>query len=206
MDNKNAEKKELLNQIEKISPFPAILHMDMEILYFNELIREAVGEEETKLAFHKHTNQFELYNFKKNELSITTKSGETKWYEIISKGIEIDNTKIILSYFIDVSERKNEEGQIRRMSNLQGLMFDVTQKIFHLEQLQDIYEVVLDASVQALDKANLGSVLIRNGDMMEVAASRGFLDSIKEFKLPLCESFLYQETKACLTELFTLKI
>jgi diguanylate cyclase (GGDEF)-like protein len=198
MDSIEAERNELFQILEKVSPFPAILHRDGEVMYFNELLRHEVGTEEANYVYKKHPELFDLEDGKAHKFSMVVHGGETKWYELQSKEINVDGSSAILSYFIDITEKQQNETQLSRIASHQGLMLEVTQTVFQLEHLQDIYEVILDSSFQALNKATLGSVLILDGDDLIVAAFRGFSDSIKEFVLPLDESFLYQETKGAL--------
>lgn len=205
MENIKVELNDFFQLLEEISPFPAILHDDGEVIFFNALLRDIIGIEEANHVYKDQPDLFGLDKGKTHKFSMTIQNGEPRWYEIQSKEIEGKGSKVILSYFIDISEKQQNEIQLSRIAKLQGLMLDVTQTVFQLEDLQNIYDVILDTSFQALNKATLGSVLILDGDNLIVAAYRGFSDSIKEFVLPLSDSFLYQETEGLLNRIVYIK-
>ncbi|MBE0450111.1 MAG: hypothetical protein IBX70_04605 [Clostridia bacterium] len=62
--------------------------------------------------------------------------------------------------------------------------------------------MILTKAMEAIPSAELGTVLLKRGEFLEVSAQSGFrVDSIKGFRIPLSESFIYKATKGRLSEI-----
>ncbi|MBK5253478.1 MAG: GGDEF domain-containing protein [Peptostreptococcaceae bacterium] len=205
MDSKVLESNKLFERIEKTSPFPTVIYARGEIVHCNNLLYEEVGITQIQQILNENLNIFFEDITINHEFSINTIKGIDKRYEIKSKAVELEGSTFIVSYLIVKSEKWQNEKQLMRVTKLQNLILDVTHQVFHLEKLQDIYEIILETSFQALEKATVGTVLLIEGENLTVAAHRGFSDSIKKFVLPLTDSFLYQKTEGLLNRTIYIK-
>ncbi|MCX7023149.1 MAG: sensor domain-containing diguanylate cyclase [Spirochaetes bacterium] len=89
------------------------------------------------------------------------------------------------------ADRKNS-----RNRNLVEFTAETNRAILLNEGEGKIFEAILDYGLRILDKANLGTVLtFDETGALVIAASRGFdEDFIRDFRLPLEESFIYRQT------------
>ena len=90
----------------------------------------------------------------------------------------------------------------RRMRLLADMNVQVNREILLNENIELIYRTILDYLFSIFNTANTGSILILGDDgYLTFAASRGFTEEyVRDFRLKLEDSFLYQETKGHITE------
>ena len=92
---------------------------------------------------------------------------------------------------------KAEQEEMRRVRLLADMNVQVNRDILLNENIELIYRTILDYLFNIFNTVNTGSVLVLGEDRcLTFAASRGFTEEfVANFRLPLEDSFLYQETK-----------
>ncbi|MBC7088025.1 MAG: diguanylate cyclase [Tissierellales bacterium] len=74
------------------------------------------------------------------------------------------------------------------------------------KDISEIYELILEQSLRAIKHAKLGSVMVKEDNMLRVVAHRGYRTSeIKEFSLPIEETFIYRATDGKLDSVAIIK-
>jgi len=202
---------DLLGQFEKILSIPTIIFNEKKILYFNESCKRSLGYEESDYLEDEVTN---LRNFSdtkdlkehirsilekprdlsRAEMKVFGKNRREIWVEFRGKVILYHAQKCIFAQLIDITEKKNAEFNLSRLSKLRDLMLEVTQSILETEDIDHMLELILTNSLKAFEKSALGTILVKEDDDFKVAASIGFADGIEDFKLPAEESFLSKAT------------
>ena len=91
---------------------------------------------------------------------------------------------------------KSEQEEMRRIRLLADMNVQVNREILLNENIELIYRTILDYLFSIFNTVNTGSVLVLGEDRcLTFAASRGFTEEfVTNFRLPLEDSFLYQET------------
>lgn len=186
--------KDSLDIVNKFSLFPMVLYNSYKIFFSNEKFDNILSYKQ----FDDVKNQmgFDLDKIKNcnREFYLEDKQNKYKWYEIVYELVEYQGENCILAYFIDISSKKKNEKKIEKLSKLRALMLEVTQAIAQQEDLEEIFELILKNSLKAMDKATLGSILIRKEDELIVASSIGFDKAIDDFRILIKDSFLYKVT------------
>ena len=97
---------------------------------------------------------------------------------------------------------KSEQEETRRARLLADMNVQVNREILLNENIELIYRTILDYLFTIFNTVNTGSVLVLGEDRcLTFAASRGFTEEfVANFRLPLEDSFLYQETKGDIRE------
>jgi len=202
---------DLLGQFEKILSIAAIIFNEEKILYFNGICKRTLGYEESsylKDGFSNLENFSEDEDLKeyvrgilekprnldKVEMKVFGKNKREIWVEFRGKVILYNNQKSIFAQLIDITEKKNAEFNLSRLSKLRDLMLEVTQSILETEDIDHMLELILTNSLKAFEKSALGTILVKEDDYFKVAASIGFADGIEDFKLLAEESFLSKAT------------
>ncbi len=202
---------ELLDQFEKILSIATILFDEKKVIYLNKRCKTALGygdEDYLEEGFSDLENFCEDEGLKKQlqeildkpielykiELKVFGKNRRELWVELRGKVILYHGKRCIFAQLIDITEKKNVEFNLSRISKLRNLMLEVTQSILETEDLDHMLELILENSLKAFEKSTLGTILVKEKDYFKVAASIGFAAGIEDFKLPIKESFLAMET------------
>jgi len=201
----------VLEQFEKFITIPTILFNDKEVLYLNESCKQILGYEEKNIqkkegmelisCFEKE--YFAQYNHHilesatdtiKQEILITKNNKDKIWVEYIGKIIIYNAQKSFFAHLYDITDKREIQLNLSRISRLRALMLEVTQSILKTEDINQIFQLILNNSLKALEKSTLGTILIKDYDYFTVASSIGFGDDIKNFKLRCEDSFIYKAT------------
>jgi len=201
----------LLGQFEKILSIATIIFNDEKILYFNESCKRTLGYEDSeysKEGFADLSNFNDDKDLKEHirrilekprdldkvEMKVFGKDRREIWVEFRGKVILYNAQKCIFAQIIDITEKKNAEYKLSRLSKLRNLMLEVTQSILETNEIVHILELILINSLKAFENSSVGTILVKEGDYFKIAASSGFAGGIIDFKLPLKESFLAKAT------------
>jgi diguanylate cyclase (GGDEF)-like protein len=89
----------------------------------------------------------------------------------------------------------NKNKELEDSFQLRESMLEISQSIMKTEGLERIYEIILNNALKSIKNAKLGSILIKEGDRLRVAAYIGYdWESIKDFNISVEDSFLYRAT------------
>lgn len=202
---------EALQQFEKFIIVPTILFNDKEVLYMNKSCKKMLAYEENNFqnkdlidlidCFKKE--YFSKYNCRilesttdtiKQEILIRNNNDENIWVEYTGKVVIYHGQKSFLAHLYDIMDKKVIQLNLSRISRLKTFMLEVTQSILKMENINQIFQLILKNSLLAVEKSTLGTILVKEHDYFTVATSVGFRNDIKDFKLPCEDSFLYKAT------------
>jgi diguanylate cyclase (GGDEF)-like protein len=202
---------EALLQLDKFVTIPTIIFNSKEVLYLNESCKKILEYEENDLNYKEvrdFINCLEkeylfIYNHNllesttdtvKQEILINKNSKESIWVEFTGKIVIYHEQKTFIGHLYDISDKKVSQLNLSRTSKLRDLMLEVTQSILKMEDINQIFQLILNNSLIALENSTLGTIFIREDDCFKVVASVGFVDDIKNFKLHVEGCFLYKAT------------
>jgi diguanylate cyclase (GGDEF)-like protein len=125
-------------------------------------------------------------------------NGEEKWYQIHSKCVDFEGVDALLTYILDITEKKLAELEIRRLSRIRSLMLEVTNSVMKNDEIDIFYSLILKNALAAIEKSNLGSIFIRRENHFNCISYIGFHESVMDFQLPVQHSFLYRATEGAM--------
>jgi len=156
-------------------------------------------------------NQGELSQiYHKADLELMSKKGKqvyetqvkyadgTKHDVVFSKSTIISNNQAtgIVGVILDITERKKNENKINRLLKLKEALIEVNQAIIETGNINNLFDLILQNSINVMEGANYGSVLVLNeNNILTLAATMGYdKEKAETFKLPLEHSFHYLKT------------
>ena len=114
--------------------------------------------------------------------------------DILGQLVRYEDRVCVLIFIKDFRREMSGENDLKRLSKLRDLMLDINQSILHIEDIQKTFYLILENAMRAIEKSNLGSIFVLNGDIFDVVSYIGFGKDIEELKLPLVDSFLYRNS------------
>ncbi len=205
-----------LNSLGSLIATPVIVMTADEVLYINDLFTAMTGYDMKDLIHSGFQNTIatdQQYQFfirlskalkgKKyddmNEFRLRCKDGGWIWVDYQSRLVSCEGKTYLLSNLTDITEKKMK---LEKFLKLRDAMLDVSQSVVKTGDLNVFYQMILNKAMEAIPSAELGTVLLKRGEYLEVSAQSGFrVDSIKGFRIPLNESFIYKATKGRLSEI-----
>ncbi len=212
MENIKTMTRHELHQMAETIPVPFVVLNSTGVLFANPLFRKLTGYDASDLnwpdithAIHPDQRNGFLTNLERilnlqpslsdRELQILSQDGRFLWIEYQTSLVVIDETKWVLATLTDITTKKLNQQALRRLIKLRESMLEITQSIIGIVHMDHVYRLVLEKAIEAIEAAEVGSILLRQGSMMKVIAHQGFHnDSIAEFQLPVEELFLYKAT------------
>ncbi|MGV8983130.1 sensor domain-containing diguanylate cyclase [Clostridium sp.] len=118
---------------------------------------------------------------------------------LFTKGANVNKSGIvkgIVGNMIDITERKNMENKINRLLKLKESMLDINQVILQVNDIKELFILLLEKVTRALDNRDLGCVLVLDAEEnLKIIASKGYDSSFSEkFILNLKDSFFWNAT------------
>ena len=115
---------------------------------------------------------------------------------LFTKGTNVNEeglVKGIVGNMIDITERKNMENKIHKLLKLKESMLDINQVILQVNDIKELFILLLEKVTEALDNRDLGCVLVLDTDNnLKIIASKGYDDNLSEkFTLNLKDSFFW---------------
>ena len=127
-----------------------------------------------------------------NETYIITKKLKKVFIKLEYRLVLFNSEKYILAHLFDITEKINVQRKLAKLSMVRSLMLDISQSIVKIEDIDQIYELILNNANKALEKANIGTIFIKDNDIFKVVAHAGFSEEIVGFHLKIQDSFLYR--------------
>jgi diguanylate cyclase (GGDEF)-like protein/PAS domain S-box-containing protein len=112
---------------------------------------------------------------------------------IISENNEVDG---LVGIMIDFTDLKKNENKISRLLKINEAMLEINQSILGLDNINQLFDLILEKALSIIDEAEYGSILIlKNDEMLEIGASKGY-DPVKakNFNLQLNHCFHWLKT------------
>ena len=205
--------EDMFGILDKTLSVPTVLFNEKEIVYFNEAYSKMFGynQEEYTTYFQKKVfakedivNSFVFseeqnivkgsYKCVKNEVVMHKKNGEEIYIEYIGKIVLYNCKKYILAQIYDITEKKNIELNLIHLSKVRALMLEITQSVLSMENIHEIFNLILKNALKCIENSELGSIFIKEGDFFKIVAYNGFDKDIEGFTLPLESTTLYKLT------------
>lgn len=205
-----------LNSFGNLIATPVIVMSSDEVLYINDLFTNMTGYNMVDLLKSGFQNtiasdhQFKFFiRLKKalkgkkydkmNEFRLRCKNGNWIWVDYQSRLVSCGGKTYLLSNLMDITEKKIK---LEKFLKLRDAMLDVSQSVVKTGDMNLFYQMILNKAMEAIPNAELGTVLLKKDDCLEVSAQSGFtIEGIKGFSVPLNESFIYRATQGRLDEI-----
>ena len=103
----------------------------------------------------------------------------------------------VVGVMLDITEHKMFEKKISKLLHLNQAMLEVSQSIIGINNINELFGLILEKAIGIIENAKFGSVLIldENG-MLKIVASKGYdIDAANNFSIPLEDSFQWLKTK-----------
>lgn len=103
----------------------------------------------------------------------------------------------IVGVMLDITQRKMFEKKVNKLLHLNRAMLEISQSIIGLNDINELFGLILEKATGIIENAEFGSVLIldENG-ILKIVASKGYdIDSANDFSIPLQQSFQWLRTK-----------
>lgn len=127
------------------------------------------------------------------EICFKTKHNQAHWVDYKARVVDFYGKKMLLAHLLDINEKKHVQQHLSRLLILRESMLEVTQSIMKYEGINELYNVILKSVVRAIDNAHLGTIMLRDHDLVKPVAQIGFLsEDIESFSIPIKELFLYK--------------
>lgn len=201
-----------LHRLGELIATPTIVINRHEILYLNAAFTALTGYDDgdaPTLKFEDvidplHINDF-VDMFEKiladsslkseQEVHIKTKYGDWLWLDFSSKLIMCSDEVYLMINLMDITEKKRMQFELARYLDLRDAMLEVSQFVIKSGDIELLYKMILSKAVSTIANAQVGSILLLDGDELKLSAYQGFdKDVIENFKLPLRDSFVYRGT------------
>lgn len=85
----------------------------------------------------------------------------------------------------------------QKNADLNKILFELMQKSVHVNNRDELYQMILDSAIEAIPTAQKGCIMLLNSstNMLQFAAAKGYeLDILKKTYLRLDQTYLYRES------------
>jgi diguanylate cyclase (GGDEF)-like protein/PAS domain S-box-containing protein len=195
-----------LKYFEKFMSVPMILFNETEVFYANasfHALCNAKGEAKAGRNIDLFTHDLRVLDFIRAaqhsddqiKQDFDFKRDQTKcWIEMTGRTVHYRGYSAVLATLRDITKRKQLEEDLARVSMLRMLMLEVTQSVLDSEDIEQLFQLILDNALKALSNGSLGSIMTKERTDFTIASYVGFNEEIKDFRLPIEETFLYRAT------------
>lgn len=103
----------------------------------------------------------------------------------------------LVGVMLDITERKMFEKKISKLLHLNQAMLEVSQSIIGINNVNELFGLILEKAIGIIENAKFGSVLILDENkMLKIAVSKGYdIYSANNFSIPVDHCFLWLKTK-----------
>lgn len=208
-----------LLRLQNIIPSAVVIFNLDEVIFVNSAFRKILGYDldtikKMKLKDFISDNQMEhfleniskLINGKISEIELELKlncsNSTQKWTECRARTVLYNKKLYIISNVVDISHNKHIQSELSKLIVLRDSMLEVTHFIGKTENIDIIYEFILKTAVKSINNAKLGTIMLKEGDYLNVVSQTGFnKDSICKFRIPIEKSFIYRLTDGKLNKI-----
>ena len=198
-----------LSKLNKFVSTPLILFNCENIAYINDKCSLLLGYKNSSIQEPIKTKQFfkddkfidetkkileNGENLKLSDTYILSDNLKKTFIKLDYRVVLYKSSKYILAHLFDITEKLNVQSKLMKFSMVRSLMLEVSQSIIKTEDINQIYQLILDNAIKALEKASIGTILIMEDDILKVVAHAGFSKEILGFQLNIQDTFLYKAT------------
>ena len=131
----------------------------------------------------------------RSEMEMIRKDGGRIWISYKKSLVDWEGEPAALAVIHDITESKEDKQALNKMAGLQEAMLEITRAVIGVVELDRFYHLALEKAVAQIEKAEVGSVLLRDGKVMKMTAHFGFKNQeIRDFQLPVKDAFIYKAT------------
>lgn len=102
--------------------------------------------------------------------------------------------KYIFAHLHDMTEKLATQSKLIKAAVLKELMLDISQSIIKIEDIHQVYDLILENAIKALEKARIGTIFIKEDGVYKVVSYVGFSKEIIDYQLKAEDTFLYKAT------------
>ncbi|WP_187296248.1 sensor domain-containing diguanylate cyclase [Tepidibacter mesophilus] len=115
---------------------------------------------------------------------------------------EKEEVKGIVCSIIDITERKKDQKRINKLLKIKEAMLEISYSIIGVNDINDLFDLILQKAIDSIENANVGSVLILDDNKnLKIAASRGYeIEQSKKFSIKLNDSIIWNKTNGNIYE------
>ena len=127
---------------------------------------------------------------------IINKNKKPIWTKLEISDLKFESRNVKLISGFDVSNQKHYETQLNKLVRMKEDMLILTQSIMGIDDMDILYDIILDGAIDSVPIADRGTILLVGDDgKLHVGAYRGYeSDFIENLEIPIEESFLYIKT------------
>lgn len=98
---------------------------------------------------------------------------------------------------VDVTEQNKFKKRIEKLSNLKDAMLEINQHIIGMNNINELFNLILEKAIIAIDGATIGTILVLDEvKNLRIKAYKGYdSEEAKTFSIELKKSFVWCETK-----------
>ena len=103
----------------------------------------------------------------------------------------------LVGVMLDITESKRFEKKTSKLLHLNQAMLEVSQSIISINNINELFGLILEKAISIIENAKFGSVLLldQNG-MLKIEVSKGYdINAAMNFSIPLEQSFQWLKTK-----------
>lgn len=169
-----------------------------------------VAKEDRKFSFdYEQMKRFNIKSFELPEDNIIINSPQSVYS--ISKELVTEIAFVIIIIFAGIIilliinnlirrkiQRELKESKVKLQKNLKlkEAMIEVNQSIIGIDNISELFDLILEKAIEAIEKAEFGSILTLNDDnMLKMVAFKGYdSQEAKKFYIPLQKSLQWVKT------------
>ncbi|MCY6370099.1 diguanylate cyclase domain-containing protein [Clostridium ganghwense] len=105
--------------------------------------------------------------------------------------------KGLVGVVVDVTERNKVKKRMQTLSKLKDSMLEINQAIIGMNNINELFNLILEKAIASIDEATIGAVLVLDENKnLRIKAHKGYkLEEVKNFSIGLKRSFAWYETK-----------
>lgn len=202
MDEKNILKEEDKQTIRKFISVPVFLFNESRVICLSpssELLNIEMGTLQEFYREHHKKNRMDV------PIVFILKNGESLKVQIAVKEVWYKQERYFLGEVYAVDESGDSIKSIKRTAYVQQLMLELSQKVTRLDEIDDIYQFVLEYCMRAVKKSMLCSLMVVEDGQTRVMAKAGYTDEICDFRMNVEDCFLYRETKGMMDRIANIR-
>ncbi|WFD12162.1 diguanylate cyclase [Tepidibacter hydrothermalis] len=107
-----------------------------------------------------------------------------------------DEVEGIVGVIEDITERKNAEKRINKLSNIKDAILEISYSITETSDIKELFNLILEKVIESIQNAHIGSILILDdNEDFKIVAHKGYKQiNAENFKLRLKDSFIWHKT------------
>lgn len=122
-------------------------------------------------------------------------TGDYKDVEFYKSVIEhgYNHQRGIVGIIHDITQWKEAENQLQKINKLKDSMLEISQIVLGLNDLDNVFEIVIDKALETIESADVGCVLMKHSDdYLRILSSRGYLEENNpNFQLKIEETYAW---------------